>query len=70
MSAPAPAAPRLTPLTTYVLRRSLTMHTPLAEQLVSVLVRERQLKAQADNRAARLVTVRRSQRLTLRHLGR
>jgi hypothetical protein len=46
------------------------MHTPLAEQLVPVLMRERQLKAQAQNRAARLVTVRRSQRLTLRHLGR
>ena len=61
---------RLTPLTTYVLRRTLTMTTPLAQQLSHVLVRERQLKAQAANRAARLTTVRRSQRLTVRHLGR
>jgi hypothetical protein len=64
------SAARLTPLPTYVLRRTLTMHTPLAEQLAHVLVRERQLRAEAENQAARLVTVRRWQRLTVRHLGR
>ncbi len=58
------------PLPTYVFRRALIMNTPLAEQLSQVLVRERCLKAEAENRSARLVTVRRWQRLTVRHLGR
>jgi hypothetical protein len=42
------------------------MYTPLAEQVVRVLVRERQLKAEAEHRAARLVTVRRQQRIVVR----
>jgi hypothetical protein len=59
MSAASPA----TPLTTYVLRRSLTMLTPLLEQNARVLVRERQLRAEADSTARRLITVRRWQRV-------
>ncbi len=59
-------SPALTPLPTYLLRRA-TMHTPLAEQLVQVLVRERQLKAEAENRS-RLVSVRRYQRVTVRRV--
>jgi hypothetical protein len=55
----------VTSLPSYILRRSL-MYNPLAEQYVRVLVRERQLKAEAENRAARLVTVRRSQRIVVR----
>lgn len=54
-----------TSIPTYVARRSLTMYTPLAEQMARVLVRERQLRAEAD-RAARLVTVRRRQRIVVR----
>ncbi len=38
------------------------MHTPLAEQTSRALVHERQLQAEADNRAHRLLTVRRWQR--------
>ena len=52
-----------TPLPHYILRRSLTMLTPLVEQNARVLVRERQLRAEADHLAARLVTVRRWQRI-------
>jgi len=52
-----------TPLPNYILRRSLTMLTPLVEQNARVLVRERQLRAEADNTAHRLVTVRRWQRV-------
>jgi hypothetical protein len=55
-----------TSLTTYVLRRSLTMLTPLVEQNARVLVRERQLRAEAENTAHRLVTVRRWQRIVIR----
>jgi len=55
----------VTSLPNYILRRSL-MYTPLAEQVVRVLVRERQLKAEAEHRAARLVTVRRQQRVVVR----
>jgi hypothetical protein len=50
-----------TPLTTYLFRR-LRMFTPLLEQNARVTMHERQLKAEADNRARRLVTVRRWQR--------
>jgi hypothetical protein len=60
------AAPSLTPLPTYLIRRSLTMLTPLVEQNARVLVRERQLRAEAENRANRLVTVRRWQRIVVR----
>ncbi len=38
------------------------MLTPLAQQTAQALVQERQLQAEADNRARRLVTVRRWQR--------
>ena len=38
------------------------MHTALAEQLVAINVHERQLQAQAEARARRLVTVKRWQR--------
>lgn len=55
-----------TSIPTYVARRSLTMYTPLAEQMARVLVRERQLRAEADHQAARLVTVRRWQRIVVR----
>jgi hypothetical protein len=55
-----------TSLPTYVLRRSLTMLTPLVEQNARVLVRERQLRAEAENTAHRLVTVRRWQRIVIR----
>ena len=55
-----------TPLPNYILRRSLTMLTPLAEQNARVLVRERQLRAEADRTARRLVTVRRWQRIVVR----
>lgn len=60
------ATPLTTPLTTYVLRRSRTMLTPLVEQNARVLVRERQLRAEADTRSRRLVTVRRWQRIVFR----
>lgn len=53
-------------LPTYALRRSLTMLTPLIEQNARVLIRERQLRAEADHKAARLVTVRRWQRIVIR----
>ncbi|HUR14702.1 MAG TPA: hypothetical protein VM097_09465 [Mycobacteriales bacterium] len=56
----------MTSLTTYLLRRSLTMLTPLVEQNARVLVRERQLKAEAENTSHRLVTVRRWQRIVVR----
>ena len=49
---------RTTPLTDYVLRRSV-MQLVLAEDLARSLVDERQRWAAADNRAARLVTARR-----------
>jgi len=39
------------------------MNTPLGEQLVRVMVRERQLRAEADSTAHRLITVRRWQRI-------
>jgi hypothetical protein len=57
---------QLTPVPTYALRRSLTMLTPLLEQNARVLIRERQLRAEADNKARRLVTVRRWQRIIVR----
>jgi len=57
------AAPALTPIPNYMIRRSLTMLTPLVEQNARVLVRERQLRAEADATARRLVTVRRWQRV-------
>lgn len=38
------------------------MYTPLAQQTVHALVHERQLRAEADARARRLLTVRRWQR--------
>ena len=38
------------------------MYTPLAEQTVRVLVLERQLQAEADDRAHRLIHLRRWQR--------
>lgn len=56
----------LTPLPNYLIRRSLTMLTPLVEQHARVLVRERQLRAEAENKASRLVTVRRWQRIVSR----
>ena len=56
----------LTPLTTYLARRTLTMYTPLLEQNARVLIRERQLRAEADSTARRLVTVRRWQRIVIR----
>jgi hypothetical protein len=59
-------SPATTPLTNYILRRSLTMLTPLVEQNARVLVRERQLRAEADRSANRLVTVRRWQRIVIR----
>lgn len=55
-----------TSLTPYLFRRSLTMLTPLLEQNARVLVRERQLRAEAETRSARLVTVRRWQRIVVR----
>ena len=45
-------------LPTYMIRRPLTMLTPLVEQNARVLVRERHLRAEAENKAARLVTIR------------
>ena len=48
-------------LVIYILRR-LLMHTALAEQTARVLVHERQIKAEADLRARRLLAVRRWQR--------
>ncbi len=42
------------------------MLNPLAEQHARVLVRERQLRAEADHQARRLVTVRRWQRIVIR----
>jgi hypothetical protein len=53
-------------LPVYLIRRSLTMLTPLVEQNARVLVRERHLRAEAENKAARLVTVRRWQRIVFR----
>ena len=53
-------------LPTYMIRRSRTMWTPLLEHNVRVLVRERQLKAEASSTANRLVTVRRWQRIVYR----
>lgn len=50
-----------TSLLTY-LKRRLKMYTVLAEQLAQANVHERQLKAEADARARRLITVRRWQR--------
>ena len=58
---PAPSRTRTTPLTRYVLRRSV-MQLVLAEDLARSLVSERQTWAAADNRAARLVTARRLER--------
>ena len=55
-----------TSLPTYVLRRSVNMLTPLVEQNARVLVRERQLRAEAESKAHRLVTVRRWQRIIVR----
>jgi hypothetical protein len=52
---------RFSSLVNYLIRRPL-MHTPLAEQTGRALVHERQLQAEADNRAHRLLTVRRWQR--------
>jgi hypothetical protein len=46
---------------TYFFRR-LRMYTPLLEQNARITMRERQLKAEVDNRARRLRTVRRWQR--------
>ena len=59
-------SPTPTPLITYVLRRTLTMLTPLVEQNARVLVRERHLRAEADHKAHRLVTIRRWQRIVVR----
>lgn len=42
------------------------MLTPLVEQHARVLVRERQLRAESENRSSRLITVRRWQRITTR----
>ena len=42
------------------------MLTPLLEQNARALVRERHLRAEAENKAARLVTVRRWQRIVFR----
>ena len=42
------------------------MLTPLIQENARVLVRERQLRAQSENRSARLVTVRRWQRIVVR----
>ena len=50
-----------TPLVTYLFRR-LQMLTPLLEQNARVSMHERQLQAEADLRARRLLTVRRWQR--------
>ena len=50
-----------TSLVHYLIRR-LRMYTALAEQLIHVTAHERQLKAEADARAHRLITVRRWQR--------
>ena len=50
-----------TSLVHYLIRR-LKMYTALAEELVHATVSERQLKAAADARARRLITVRRWQR--------
>ena len=55
-----------TSLPTYVMRRSLTMLTPLVEQNARIVVRERQLRAEAENTSRRLVTVRRWQRIIVR----
>ena len=48
-------------LVIYLFRR-LLMYTALAQQTAQALVQERQLKAEADTRARRLLTVRRWQR--------
>ncbi|MCU1622773.1 MAG: hypothetical protein JWL79_1618 [Frankiales bacterium] len=50
-----------TSLVHYLIRR-IKMHTALSEQLVQATVHERQLKAEAEARARRLLTVRRWQR--------
>ena len=50
-----------TPLTDYVLRRSV-MQLVLAEDLARSLVSDRRRWAAADNRAARVVTARRLER--------
>ncbi|MDX6218635.1 MAG: hypothetical protein QOJ48_316 [Frankiales bacterium] len=50
-----------TPLVNYLIRR-LKMYTALAEQLMHVTAHERQLQAEAEARARRLLTVRRWQR--------
>ena len=50
-----------TSLVRYLIRR-LTMYSTLAEELVHASVHERQLKAEADARSLRLITVRRWQR--------
>jgi hypothetical protein len=52
----------MTSLPTYIVRRT-AMTTPLGEQLARVMVRERQLRAEADSTAHRLITVRRWQRI-------
>jgi hypothetical protein len=54
-------AASFTSLVNYLIRR-IKMHTALAEQLVQATVHERQLKAEAEARARRLLTVRRWQR--------
>jgi hypothetical protein len=48
-------------LVIYALRR-LLMYTPFAEQTARALVQERQLQAEAEMRARRLISVRRWQR--------
>jgi hypothetical protein len=50
-----------TSLVSYLIRR-LTMYNALLEQNARVYVHERQLQAEADNRARRLINVRRWQR--------
>jgi hypothetical protein len=50
-----------TSLVSYLIRR-LRMYTALAEDLVHVTALERQLRAETDARARRLVAVRRWQR--------
>lgn len=53
--------PATTPLVTHLSRR-LTMHSTLLAELASSRLAERQLQAEADVRARRLLTVRRWQR--------
>ena len=55
----------MTSLSTYLYRRSI-MFSPLSDQHARVLVRERVLKAEAENRARSLVTVRRWQRIIVK----